>query len=162
MQRLGLRCFLLVKAGATDWTTQGFFPASSLLRHCPFPNSTGHRMGWHSDDRCPWVHVCVNPFLAARGPGQPPNSRCGDREAADAGAAPSGCPEACAGEQVSPREQRSGWRAAGSCAFSLSSKLSFPSLERNLFLTSVCGLFVWTGSRAENESGRESPGRLWF
>lgn len=120
---------------------QGFSQHSPPLRHCPFPNSTSHRMGWPSDGRCPWVHVCVNPILAARGPGQPPNSRCGDREAADVGAAPSGCPEACAGEQASPRERHSGWRASGSCAFSLSSKLSFPSPEGNLFLTSVCGLF---------------------
>lgn len=52
---------------------------------------TGQRYFLHS-------LVCQLPFSAARGPGQPPYSRRGDREAADAGAAPTGCSEASTGK----------------------------------------------------------------
>lgn len=66
---------------------------------------TGRVVGWDED----WTevflspyflhsHVCRLPSLAARGPGQPPHSCRGDREAADAGAAPTGRSEASTGK----------------------------------------------------------------
>ena len=60
-------------------------------------------------------HVHWLPFLAARGPGQPSHGRRGDGEAANAGAAPTGCPEACPGEASVGQEDFS-W---GSCLWVL-------------------------------------------
>lgn len=112
-------------------------------------------------------HVHVLPVLAARRPGQPPHSRRGDRKAADAGAAPAGRPQACPGEASLGREAFSWGNVlwVPCVAFvrlwlylNPTQKLSFLFPEGSPFFTSLLvGLFE-TGSRTEDESGRESPG----
>ena len=104
------------------------------------------------------------PVLAARGPGQPLHSCRGDGEAADAGAAPAGRPEASAGKAgLGKTPPFLGVLPGGStCIFLCSFGFIFLKaflfhLRKELFSTSIC-MFVFTGSRTENESGREPPG----
>ena len=91
------------------------------------------------------------PVLAARGPGQPPHRRRGNGEAADAGAAPAGRPQACPGEASLGREAFSWgsglWVPCVAFArlwlyFNPTQKLSFLFLEGSPFFYFCFGWFV--------------------
>lgn len=96
-------------------------------------------------------HGCSLPYLAARGPGQPPHGRRGDGEAADAGAAPARCSEASTGE-ASHGQEAFPW---GHCLWVLrvsllrfwlhfnSQKLSFPSSPGKIFFFFFLLLFFF-------------------